>query len=68
MTFKMDKQQDNVDALKAQIEQLQRQWPKHSTPPALLQQLDELEEALKEAKANKLASDHDDSAKSASST
>jgi len=58
----MNKQQDRIKALEAQIEQLQRQWPKHSTPPALMQQLDELEEALEEAKAKVQTSDHDDSA------
>jgi hypothetical protein len=58
----MDKHQDTIKALEAQIEQLQRQWPEHSTPPALLLQLDELEETLEEAKAKVLAKTDDDSA------
>lgn len=57
----MTTQQDRVRALEAQIEQLQRQWPKHSTPPALMQQLDELEEALEQARANAQTNDHADS-------
>jgi hypothetical protein len=57
----MNEQQGRIKALEAEIEQLQRQWPKHSTPPALMEQLDELEEALAEAKAEAQASDHDDS-------
>jgi len=58
----MNEQRDKIRALEAEIEQLQRQWPRHSTPPALMQQLDELEEALEEAKAGVPASDHDDAA------
>jgi len=67
MTCEMDKQQDSIETLEAQIEQLQRQWPKHSTPPALLQQLDDLEEALAEAKAKMRASVHGESAKAGGS-
>ena len=63
----MTEKLDRVRALEAQIEQLQHQWPKHSTPPALMQQLDELEEALEEAKAQAPTSDHDDSDETASS-
>ncbi|HEY52538.1 MAG TPA: hypothetical protein G4N94_03690 [Caldilineae bacterium] len=47
----MNEKEDKVRALEAQIKQLQRQWPKHSVPPALMQELDELEEALAQAKA-----------------
>ncbi len=39
---------DRIKELEAQIEDLKRRWPAHSVPPALLQQLDELEEALEE--------------------
>ncbi len=42
---------EKIQQLEVQIKQLERQWPKHSVPPALMQQLDELEEALEEAKA-----------------
>lgn len=64
----MDKHQDTVKALEAQIEQLQSQWPEHSTPPALMLQLDELEEALEEAKAKVQANIHDGSTTRARST
>ena len=64
----MNEKQDKVSALTAQIEQLQRQWPKHSVPSALMLQLDELEEALEEAKAQLQANDHDDSAETTGST
>ncbi len=58
----MNEKQDRVRALTTQIEQLERQWPKHSIPPALMQQLDELEDALEEAKAQLQANEHDDPA------
>jgi DNA repair exonuclease SbcCD ATPase subunit len=48
---KMNEKENKVRALEAQIQQLQRQWPKHSVPPALMQELDELEDALAEARA-----------------
>lgn len=41
---------DKIKALEAQIALLKKQWPAHSVPPAMLQKLDELEEALTEAK------------------
>lgn len=63
----MNENQEKVRALTAQIEQLQRQWPKHSVPPALMQQLDDLEEELEEAKAKVQANDHGDSAATANS-
>jgi hypothetical protein len=37
---------DRVRDLERQIEELKSRWPAHSVPPAMLQQLDELEEAL----------------------
>ena len=63
----MNENQDRVRTLTAQIEQLQRQWPKHSVPPALMQQLDELEDELEEAKAKVQANDQGDSAATANS-
>ncbi len=39
---------DRIKELEKRIEDLKRRWPAHSVPPALLQQLDELEEALEE--------------------
>lgn len=32
-----------VEEIKRQIADLEKRWPAHSTPPALMQQLDELE-------------------------
>ena len=37
-----------IDDLKRQIEELKDKWPKHSVPPAMLQQLDDLEEQLED--------------------
>lgn len=41
--------------LQKQILELKSQWPKHSVPPAMLQQLDELEEELE----NELKNSHE---------
>lgn len=41
---------DKIRALEEQIAALEKQWPAHSVPLAMLQKLDELEEALAEAK------------------
>ena len=38
-----------VEEIKRQIADLEKRWPAHSTPPALMQQLDELEEELEKA-------------------
>lgn len=35
-----------IRALEDQIADLKRRWPAHSTPPAMMQQLDDLEEEL----------------------
>ena len=40
---------DGIKALEEKIAILKRQWPAHSVSPTMLQQLDELEEALKRA-------------------
>jgi tRNA-Thr(GGU) m(6)t(6)A37 methyltransferase TsaA len=37
----------NIQSLEKQIADLKARWPAHSVPPALMAQLDELEEALK---------------------
>ena len=37
---------ERIEELEKQIAELKRRWPAHSVPPAMLQQLDELEEAL----------------------
>ena len=41
-----DPHQARIAELKAQIADLKKRWPAHSTPPAMLQELDDLEEAL----------------------
>lgn len=40
-----------IAALEQEIEQLKQQWPAHSVSAALLQRLEELEEALAEVQA-----------------
>ena len=40
---------ERIQKLKEQIAELKKRWPAHSVPPALLQELDDLEEALAEA-------------------
>jgi len=37
---------ERIAELEKQIAQLQARWPAHSVPPAMLQQLEDLEEAL----------------------
>lgn len=37
---------DQIQKLEKQLADLKRRWPAHSVPPAMLQELDELEEAL----------------------
>ena len=37
---------ERIEELEKQIAELKRRWPAHSVPPTMLQQLDELEEAL----------------------
>jgi ATP phosphoribosyltransferase regulatory subunit HisZ len=38
-----------VEEIRRQITDLEKRWPAHSTPPALMQQLDELEAELEKA-------------------
>jgi len=42
----MDTKTDRVRYLERQIQELKSRWPAHSVPPAMFQQLDELEEEL----------------------
>jgi hypothetical protein len=42
--------EDKIEELEKRIEELKKQWPAHSVPPAMLMQLDELEEELERAK------------------
>ena len=37
---------ERIEELEKQIAELKSRWPAHSVPPTMLQQLDELEEAL----------------------
>ena len=37
-----------IEELKKQIVELKSQWPKHSVSPAMIQQLDDLEEELEQ--------------------
>ena len=49
---------ERIEELKRQMAELQRRWPAHSTPPTMLQQLDELEEEL-ERELHKAAEEKD---------
>ena len=42
---------DKIRELEQRIAELERQWPAHSVPPAMLQLLDDLEEELEREKA-----------------
>lgn len=39
---------ERVTILETQIADLKERWPAHSVPPAMMQQLDELEEELRQ--------------------
>ncbi|MGD2155322.1 MAG: DUF5320 domain-containing protein [Anaerolineales bacterium] len=43
--------EDKIRQLEGEIEELKQQWPAHSVSPALLQQLEDLEEQLERLKA-----------------
>jgi hypothetical protein len=50
-----------IEELKKQISDLKSQWPKHTVPPGMIQQLDELEEELeRELKKDTQQSEPDD--------
>ncbi|MEN8172374.1 MAG: histidine kinase [Chloroflexota bacterium] len=40
------KKMARIAEIEAEIEMLKKQWPAHSLPPAMLMQLDELEDEL----------------------
>jgi hypothetical protein len=46
----MSTKTDRIKELEKQIEDLKRRWPAHSVPPAMFEQLEELEEELRKAK------------------
>ncbi len=45
---KTSEREDQIRKLREKIVDLKKRWPAHSTPPALLQQLDDLEEELEQ--------------------
>ena len=47
-----DDNDDKIKELEKIIADLQKQWPAHSTPPAMMQLLDDLEEELARLKGN----------------
>jgi hypothetical protein len=49
---------ERIRELEKQIAELKQRWPAHSVPPAMLQQLDELEEEL-ERELRKAGEDED---------
>ena len=51
---------DRIAEIKAEIKELRKRWPAHSTPPALLIMLDDLEDELVLEKAkSKVKKDQD---------
>jgi len=40
------KTENRIEGLRLEIEELKKRWPAHSIPPALMEQLDELESQL----------------------
>ena len=40
---------ERVEVLKSRLKDLRRRWPAHTTPPGMMAELDELEEALEDA-------------------
>lgn len=57
----MNPETDGTRELEEQLAELKRRWPAHSVPPAMVQQLDELEEALEREREK--AAEEDGSAK-----
>jgi hydrogenase maturation protease len=53
---------DRVAILEGQLADLKKRWPAHSTPPALLQQLDELEAELEFIRQNRAEQHHSNGA------
>ena len=50
--------ENRIHRLEKRISELIKRWPAHSVPPALMQELDELEEMLSEAR-NRLQREQD---------
>ena len=54
--------EQRIRRLEEEIAQLKSQWPRHSVPPAMIQALEELEDALQEAQRQRLATIHQEKA------
>lgn len=55
--MKKDTGADRIDELERQIADLEARLPKHSIPPAMLIELEELEEALETARSESVEED-----------
>lgn len=51
--------QARIKALEAQIADLKKRWPQHSTPPGLMNQLDDLETELEKERRKSLTQSRD---------
>ena len=40
---------ERVEILQSRLKDLKRRWPAHTPPPGMMEELDELEEALEQA-------------------
>lgn len=45
----MTTEESSVEEIERQINDLKKRWPKHTPPPAMMEELDELEAALERA-------------------
>ena len=45
-------EEEQIRAIKKRLADLNGRWPKHSVPPAMLHELEELEEQLEELEGN----------------
>jgi len=55
------KKRKSIKELEANIDALKKQWPAHSVPPAMLMQLDELEDKLEAARKETNSNTHQES-------
>ena len=56
--MKKDTGADRIDELERQIADLEARLPEHSIPPAMLIELEELEEALERARSESVEEDY----------
>jgi hypothetical protein len=47
-----DSRAAQIHAIKQRLADLQARWPQHSVPPAMLQELEDLEDQLEELEGN----------------